>query len=80
MSEASIVLPGQIDPQGFIPEQPATQGLTWLSAFALLEISGPDSERFLQGQLTCDMTSLKAETAGLWAPAVPPKAAWWRTL
>ncbi len=61
MSEASIVLPGQIDPQGFIPEQPATQGLTWLSAFALLEISGPDSKRFLQGQLTCDMTSLKAD-------------------
>ena len=34
-----------------------------LPDFALLEISGPDSERFLQGQLTCDVAAL---SAGLW--------------
>lgn len=31
---------------------------TPLADFALLEISGPDSERFLQGQLTCDVVKL----------------------
>lgn len=34
-----------------------------LPDLALLEISGPDSERFLQGQLTCDVAALQA---GLW--------------
>lgn len=29
-----------------------------LPDFALLEVSGPDSERFLQGQLTCDLVAL----------------------
>lgn len=29
-----------------------------LPDFALLEVSGPDSERFLQGQLTCDVVAL----------------------
>lgn len=29
--------------------------------FGLLEISGPDSERFLQGQLTCNVTTLSSE-------------------
>ena len=29
-----------------------------LPDFALLEVSGPDSERFLQGQLTCDVAAL----------------------
>lgn len=31
-----------------------------LPELALLEISGPDSERFLQGQLTCDVAALQA--------------------
>lgn len=30
-----------------------------LPEFALLEVSGPDSERFLQGQLTCDVVALE---------------------
>ena len=64
MSTESIVIPAQTGPQGFIPANSATHGLTWLSAFALLEISGPDSERFLQGQLTCDMANLSDE---LWS-------------
>lgn len=34
-----------------------------LPELAVLEISGPDSERFLQGQLTCDVAAL---SAGLW--------------
>lgn len=29
-----------------------------LSRFALLKVAGPDSERFLQGQLTCDVVKL----------------------
>lgn len=63
MSTESIVIPVQTGPRGFTPANSASHGLTWLSAFALLEISGPDSERFLQGQLTCDMTNL---SAGQW--------------
>lgn len=63
MSTESIVIPAPTGSRGFIPANSATQGLTWLSAFALLEISGPDSERFLQGQLTCDMANL---SAGQW--------------
>ncbi len=30
-----------------------------LPDFALLEVTGPDSERFLQGQLTCDVVALE---------------------
>ncbi len=60
MSTESIVIPVQTGPRGFIPADSATHGLTWLSAFALLEISGPDCERFLQGQLTCDMANLSS--------------------
>lgn len=30
-----------------------------LTEYALLKVQGPDSERFLQGQLTCDVTSLE---------------------
>jgi len=32
------------------------------SSFGLLEVAGPDSERFLQGQLTCNVANLPAET------------------
>lgn len=34
-----------------------------LNRFTLLRVEGPDSERFLQGQLTCDVTAL---TDGQW--------------
>jgi folate-binding protein YgfZ len=36
----------------------AQETRSWLSQCALLRITGPDSERFLQGQLTCDVVSL----------------------
>lgn len=35
-----------------------TQAFSLLSDFSLLEVSGPDAERFLQGQLTCDVAKL----------------------
>jgi folate-binding protein YgfZ len=34
----------------------------WLNQFSALKISGPDAERFLQGQLTCDMTNMTTST------------------
>ena len=58
---------GQITDQGFIPANgspsPSDQGeaRTVLSQFTLLQIDGPDSEKFLQGQLTCDMQSVTSE-------------------
>ncbi|MGB1092406.1 MAG: hypothetical protein ACPGYX_09790, partial [Oceanobacter sp.] len=30
--------------------------------FSLLQISGPDSEKLLQGQLTCDVVKLTSES------------------
>lgn len=58
---------GKIGPGGFVPhsddgKRPAA---TVLSEFAVLRISGPDSERLLQGQLTCDVTKLTEDT---WVP------------
>ncbi|CCK75628.1 conserved hypothetical protein [Oleispira antarctica RB-8] len=35
----------------------------WLNQFSALKISGPDAERFLQGQLTCNMTDITTSTA-----------------
>jgi folate-binding protein YgfZ len=34
----------------------------WLNQFSTLKISGPDAERFLQGQLTCSMTDITTST------------------
>lgn len=36
----------------------STSDFGLLTAFSLLEISGPDAERFLQGQLSCDVVNL----------------------
>ena len=33
-----------------------------LTDFSLIEINGPDSEKFLQGQLTCDIHQVKSKT------------------
>ena len=49
--------------QSFVDEQQT--GYSPLSQFALLRVSGPDSERFLQGQLTCDVVKLSANG---WTP------------
>lgn len=58
---------GNVSMQGFIPKQGDAEkkGRTVLSQFALLAVEGPDSERFLQGQLTCDMSEV---TSTEWRP------------
>lgn len=33
----------------------------WLNQFSALKVSGPDAEKFLQGQLTCNMNDLNPE-------------------
>ncbi len=40
-------------------------------AFGLIQISGPDAEKFLQGQVTCDVSALKAEKSSLGAHCNP---------
>lgn len=37
--------------------------LMWLNRYQLLRVSGPDSERFLQGQLSCDLRDIQTDTA-----------------
>lgn len=51
---------GHIDTHsGFVPASANDNGnATWLSQFSLLQISGNDCEKFLQGQLTCDVSQL----------------------
>lgn len=51
---------GSVINQSFMPENPSQKrpAATLLSQFALINVIGPDSERFLQGQLTCDVTEL----------------------
>lgn len=53
---------------GFVPATPFSQSerttsvATLLSQFALIKVVGPDSERFLQGQITCDVTEISHDT------------------
>jgi folate-binding protein YgfZ len=64
---------GQLDHWGdYIPQaethtinNTATTSLQtcWLNQFSALKISGPDAERFLQGQLTCNMSDITTSTA-----------------
>ncbi|ASP39190.1 hypothetical protein CHH28_11095 [Bacterioplanes sanyensis] len=51
---------GQLDSgNGFTPTQTSDSGdTTLLSQFSLLRVQGADCERFLQGQLTCDVSQL----------------------
>lgn len=56
---------GTITHEGFQPIQSTrginsevTDSVTLLSRFALLEVTGIDSEKFLQGQLTCDVINI----------------------
>lgn len=54
----------------FVAENSSDQQLpahSWLAQFSLLRIEGPDSERFLQGQLTCDVAKLPADQWSLGA-------------
>ncbi len=43
-------------------DQSSTEKAYWLNQFGALKISGPDAERFLQGQLTCNLNDLDTET------------------
>ncbi|MEK9766356.1 MAG: hypothetical protein VW274_07735, partial [Thalassolituus sp.] len=54
---------GTLTDQGFVPsaESETPPARTLLTRFALLDIVGPDSHRFLQGQLTCDMGAMSTE-------------------
>ncbi len=49
-------------------EQPSPQNSSpvtacWLNQFSALKISGPDAERFLQGQLTCNLNEINTDTS-----------------
>ena len=63
-------------PQGGIdtikPCPSADTGLTDLSNYSSLAVSGPDAHKFLQGQLTCDLNQLTAEQ-GLTGAYCTPK-------
>ncbi len=58
-----------------LPTTPAATSidcqLTALTHMGLLQVAGPDSEKFLQGQLTCDVTKLTTEITGLGAACTP---------
>ncbi|WP_320820789.1 hypothetical protein [Thalassolituus sp.] len=56
---------GSNDGEYFIPNSTSLgrPARTYLVDMALIQIQGPDSERFLQGQLTCDVSTLKN---GMW--------------
>lgn len=67
VSRSVLEQTGQLDQWGdYIPQpqsqDPSTantaQQTCWLNQFSALKISGPDAERFLQGQLTCNMTDI----------------------
>ena len=66
VSRSVLEQTGQLDQWGdFIPlpemqdaSTANTQQTCWLNQFSALKISGPDAERFLQGQLTCNMTDI----------------------
>ncbi|WP_276668348.1 YgfZ/GcvT domain-containing protein [Thalassolituus oleivorans] len=56
---------GSTDGEYFTPNSTSLgrPARTYLIDMALIQIQGPDSERFLQGQLTCDVSALKN---GMW--------------
>lgn len=45
----------------------ADTGVVALTDHEIIRITGPDSEKFLQGQLTCDMRKVRADGSGLGA-------------
>ncbi|WP_419811261.1 YgfZ/GcvT domain-containing protein [Bacterioplanoides sp.] len=63
----SLFSADQLNPAGFFtPVTDHTSAIsegsyTWLAQFGLLRVCGPDSERFLQGQLTCDVAKLSED-------------------
>ena len=61
----SLLSDSQLNQHGyFVPENPVAAdqpARSWLSQFGLLRVQGPDSEKLLQGQLTCDVVALDAQ-------------------
>lgn len=47
-------------PQALLPE-----AVCPLTQYRFLEVSGPEAEKFLQGQLSCDISQLQADKSGL---------------
>jgi folate-binding protein YgfZ len=69
VSRSALEQTGQFDHWGdYIPQlktvdAPASDIQTcWLNQFSALKISGPDAERFLQGQLTCNIIDMTTST------------------
>lgn len=71
VSRSVLEQTGQLDQWGDYIPQPQMQDAStantaqqtcWLNQFSALKISGPDAERFLQGQLTCNMTNITTST------------------
>ncbi|TQV84041.1 folate-binding protein YgfZ [Exilibacterium tricleocarpae] len=60
-ADQALTFTGQPDPGPQAPQ------LAVLSHQRLLQVSGPDSRKFLQGQLTCDVDALGTDTSGLGA-------------
>ena len=71
VSRSAFEHTGQLDSWGDYSPQPEINDTTakadlqtcWLNQFSALKISGPDAERLLQGQLTCNMTDITTSTA-----------------
>jgi folate-binding protein YgfZ len=73
VSRSALEHTGQLDNWGdFIPQADtintnssakADLQTCWLNQFSALKIYGPDAERFLQGQLTCNMTDITTSSA-----------------
>lgn len=56
LSRISLENSGSFDTWGdYIPHVNSSANTCWLNQFSALKISGPDAEKFLQGQLTCDL-------------------------
>ena len=64
--KASLKQLGSTDNWGdFFPNSSSSGNKTktcWLNQFSALKIYGPDTERFLQGQLTCDIKHMETNT------------------
>ncbi|MEH6449880.1 MAG: hypothetical protein V7765_14505 [Oleispira sp.] len=69
VSRSALEHTGQLDNWGDYTPQPKADAAAasdlktcWLNQFSALKISGPDAERFLQGQLTCNITDITTST------------------
>ena len=62
----------QTEPLSAKNNSPASKIKTcWLNQFSALKIYGPDAERFLQGQLTCNLTDITTDTVHYGACCTP---------